>query len=94
MQTIANENVQSLANYANKSAAYMNAIKTLKGQIIDIKETQTAANKKNPTSQAKLEIRGNIIPATIFDKKDGIIKEDINTKAIITNKGVEEAEEI
>ena len=41
-----------------------------------------------------MEIRGNIIPATIFDKKDGIIKEDINTKAIITNKGAEEAEEI
>ena len=59
-----------------------------------MKEAQKAVNKKNPTSQAKLEILGKIIPATIFDKKDGIIKEEINTKAVITNKGAEEAEEI
>ena len=34
MQTIANKNAQALSNYANKSAADTNAIKTLKEQII------------------------------------------------------------
>ena len=47
MQTIANENVQALANYANKSDADTNAIETLKELIIEIKAAQTAANKKN-----------------------------------------------
>ena len=34
MQTIANENLQSLANYANNLAADINAIETLKDHII------------------------------------------------------------
>ena len=46
MQTIENENVQSLANYANKSAADTNATKTLKEQIIEIKAAQTSTNGK------------------------------------------------
>ena len=51
-----------------------------------MKAAQTAANKKNPTSQAKLEIWDNIIPAIIIDKENGIIEEKINKKAEITNK--------
>ena len=46
MQTIANENVQALANYANKSAADTNATETLKEQTIEMKAAQTAENEK------------------------------------------------
>ena len=79
MQTIANENLQALANYANNSVAYRNAVETLKEQILEMKSAQTAMNKKNPTSQAKSAIRDKIIPEIVFNKEDGIIKEKINT---------------
>ena len=58
-----------------------------------MKKAQTSANRKITTSQAKLEIRNMIIPAIIFDKEDGIIKENINAKAEFTNKETKEAEE-
>ena len=45
MHTIANENLQAFANYANKSAAHMNSIKTLKEQIRYMKATHTVANE-------------------------------------------------
>ena len=47
MQTIANENVQDLSNYANKSAADTNATETLKDHIVEIKSAHTAANEKS-----------------------------------------------
>ena len=47
MQTIANENVQALANYANKLTADPNANETIKEQIREMKSAQTAANEKN-----------------------------------------------
>ena len=47
MQTIVNENVQTFANYANKSPADTNATKTPKEQMRDMKKTQTAAHEKN-----------------------------------------------
>ena len=46
MQTIADENVQAITNYANKSAAGTNATETLKEQITELKEAQTTANEK------------------------------------------------
>ena len=46
MQTIANKNAQVLSNYANKSAAYTNAIKTLKEQIIEMKVAHMAENTR------------------------------------------------
>ena len=46
MQTIADENVQAITNYANKAAAGTNATETLKEQITELKEAQTTANEK------------------------------------------------
>ena len=46
MQTILNENIQALANYANTSSSDTNATETTKEQIIEVKSAQTAANKK------------------------------------------------
>ena len=53
MQTIANENVKALDNYAINSAADTNAIKMLKYQIREMKATQTAANDKFTASNYK-----------------------------------------
>ena len=40
-----------------------------------------------------MAILGKIIPETIIDKEDGIIKENINTNSKIANKESEEANE-
>ena len=58
-----------------------------------MKAAQTNANEKKSTSQAKSDIQENIIQTIIIDKGDGTIEEKINTKAEITNKEAEEAEE-
>ena len=74
MQTVANKNVQTLANYSSKSDADMNAIETLKEQIVEMKAEQTFANKTitNLTGQVG-DTRHNYSRKKIHNE-NGIIK--------------------